>query len=360
MTRHISVRLYWHDAGWNGAICRDPKANTWCAAHEHIRFHRDIDEEVRCAGQHAQDCGVNPACETNIQAFSRRANKVAKRPPEWMSYAVKPVPFKLDPASSTLWPYADMWLEHGGHKPNDERRAIATEFVAGITPGESLVLFYVDERNPVLVDATGESRTRVLAGVSVVSDVGEIVEWNEPVHDETHMVWGIPFRHAWPDLGFRFPLQEVLAAVADPEERRKYVVPLDAGIRTDFRYGAGAVQIDRLAVVLERCLGALTRLGADGVLPGRDFERERKWLNEQLHRVWRERGPYPGLGAAFDGLGGTGGAELQARWVPEVVEAGGDPVGRLVAALEDPDGAEDSLEPWIDGIDASSPRLPSG
>lgn len=30
MTIHISARIAWHDSGWNGHICRDPKANTYC------------------------------------------------------------------------------------------------------------------------------------------------------------------------------------------------------------------------------------------------------------------------------------------------------------------------------------------
>jgi len=30
MTTHISVRLAWHDNGWNGSICREPKSNTYC------------------------------------------------------------------------------------------------------------------------------------------------------------------------------------------------------------------------------------------------------------------------------------------------------------------------------------------
>jgi exodeoxyribonuclease V alpha subunit len=26
MTVHISARVAWHDSGWNGRICQDPKA----------------------------------------------------------------------------------------------------------------------------------------------------------------------------------------------------------------------------------------------------------------------------------------------------------------------------------------------
>ena len=30
MAVNISVRLAWHADGWNGHICRDPKANVYC------------------------------------------------------------------------------------------------------------------------------------------------------------------------------------------------------------------------------------------------------------------------------------------------------------------------------------------
>ena len=28
--RHISVRVPWHDNGWNGSVCKDPRFNTAC------------------------------------------------------------------------------------------------------------------------------------------------------------------------------------------------------------------------------------------------------------------------------------------------------------------------------------------
>lgn len=30
MSVHISLRLAWHDDGWNGHVCKNPKANTHC------------------------------------------------------------------------------------------------------------------------------------------------------------------------------------------------------------------------------------------------------------------------------------------------------------------------------------------
>ena len=30
MTTVLSVRLAWHDNGWNGRVCSAPKSNTYC------------------------------------------------------------------------------------------------------------------------------------------------------------------------------------------------------------------------------------------------------------------------------------------------------------------------------------------
>ena len=30
MTVHMSARLAWHIDGWNGHVCKDPAANTYC------------------------------------------------------------------------------------------------------------------------------------------------------------------------------------------------------------------------------------------------------------------------------------------------------------------------------------------
>ena len=35
--RHISIRVPWHDDGWNGCICKKPQSNTACQALDRIR-----------------------------------------------------------------------------------------------------------------------------------------------------------------------------------------------------------------------------------------------------------------------------------------------------------------------------------
>jgi hypothetical protein len=127
---HVSVRLYWHDNGWDGAICRDPAANTWCEAHDHVRDHKSADESnENVRGKPVLEAGVPPGCEVSIQAFSRRRNEIRVWPPDWMTASgVNPVDLELDGVTTGMWPYEEMWTEDGGFKNNDERRAIAERF----------------------------------------------------------------------------------------------------------------------------------------------------------------------------------------------------------------------------------------
>jgi exodeoxyribonuclease V alpha subunit len=165
---HVSVRLFWRDNGWNGAICRDPAANVWCEAHEHERDHKspkEAQEGVR--GESPTVSGVYPGCEMSAQAFSRRGNVIRVSPPAWMaSDSVKPVEIDMDRFSAGMRPFENMWAEEGGFRPNDKRRAIAEVFFREVEEGRSLAFFYVDERNPLFAQDAERSPHRVLVGIS--------------------------------------------------------------------------------------------------------------------------------------------------------------------------------------------------
>ena len=56
MAKHISVRMAWHDNGWNGAICKNPKANTYCIGRfsypgDAISSNRDVHWEQSVCGK---------------------------------------------------------------------------------------------------------------------------------------------------------------------------------------------------------------------------------------------------------------------------------------------------------------------
>src|SRR5438552_13117402 len=70
VTTHLSVRLEWHDRGWDGRICDQPHLNTSCIVHEHIREQRDDDQErASSAVPLDQLPGWRPPCSRMTGAF---------------------------------------------------------------------------------------------------------------------------------------------------------------------------------------------------------------------------------------------------------------------------------------------------
>ncbi len=49
--RHISIRVPWHDNGWDGSVCKNPKANAACLVLDRIRDSRNDNQEGNNAGK---------------------------------------------------------------------------------------------------------------------------------------------------------------------------------------------------------------------------------------------------------------------------------------------------------------------
>ena len=62
--RHVSVRVPWHDRGWDGHVCQDPKGNTACLALNLIAALRDDEAEAQFAGTPFDklDGALRPPC----------------------------------------------------------------------------------------------------------------------------------------------------------------------------------------------------------------------------------------------------------------------------------------------------------
>ncbi|HEX4188213.1 MAG TPA: AAA family ATPase [Solirubrobacteraceae bacterium] len=277
----------------------------------------------------------------SFQAFSGRRNAITIWPPDWMAgQGVNPVEIAMDKYSSGMWPFENMWTEDGGFRKNDERREVAEAFFAEIEEEKSLVFFYVDERNPLFVEDGERSAHRVLVGISrVKSYEKDIHEWNETTRNgETNMVWSVPFRHSYPTDGIRLPVQAIERAVPDLDARSAYLVPLDGGLRTDFRYGSSRITSDRAVAVVERAIASLARLEKDGALET-SVAAELSWLNSVVLELWDDRGVYPGLPALLSVLGCSRAVEIARTVVAEIGVEGRDEAAAVFDALE---GAADS------------------
>jgi hypothetical protein len=57
--RHVSIRVPWHDQGWNGSVCNQPRRNTACLKLVNIAESKvEVDEEAM-RGRSLKD--VDPA-----------------------------------------------------------------------------------------------------------------------------------------------------------------------------------------------------------------------------------------------------------------------------------------------------------
>lgn len=48
---HITIRVPWHDHGWDGTVCKERRANTHCLILPRIGTAKKDDTEVACATQ---------------------------------------------------------------------------------------------------------------------------------------------------------------------------------------------------------------------------------------------------------------------------------------------------------------------
>ena len=77
---HITIRLAWHNNGWNGHICDEPEKNTYCIGRhsypgDYIKGSRDLEWELQ-SDVKGKPCGSLtsgiPACGFSINAFLLR------------------------------------------------------------------------------------------------------------------------------------------------------------------------------------------------------------------------------------------------------------------------------------------------
>src|SRR5258708_14459758 len=74
--RHLSVRVPWHDAGWDGTVCRSPRQNSSCLALNRIGATENEVTEEGYAGKPLSEVRAAdaPPC------FSERVNFLSPKP----------------------------------------------------------------------------------------------------------------------------------------------------------------------------------------------------------------------------------------------------------------------------------------
>ena len=369
---HLSIRVPWHDGGWAGTVCNCPAGNMACRVLPRIADEKDDDAETEVAGRSLADLPENqlPACKAERANFMAPFPiTVTKRHP----YAERnadshghflPTPYTMRPYAAPCVPFRWMLKDESeaiiarydlGFQPDREpdlgfrnnwiqdranQLVMLDTFFGAVRPEESLCFFYA--KDTPLSAATG----RVIVGVGLVRAVDDHVEYRYSTSNAPHrsVLWERNVVHSIrPDFkdGFLFPYQELMnlatARGLDPEQFLAFA-PGEAF--WSFSFASEHVSHDHAIAAVLSCVRALERI--ETVLPGR-WKRARAWLDRQLNRLWRMRGPYPGFGSALTAFLGDGGNlvayELAEHCATGTTDGNVDPWPAFERAMQAPETA---------------------
>ncbi len=330
--RHLSIRVPWHDNGWDGTVCKQPKLNEACLRLKNIANNKDDDIEHAVAGRSIQELMGQflPCCLTERSTFmaqfeyTRQAQHPYQKTSEKHSH-FDVTPFRQPPYSAACIPFRwmvsdameefrdeyniavdparepDLGFNTDWVQERDNQRALLDCFFGHIQPQESLCFFYAKQVPFV------ESFQRVLIGVGRVQHVGDPVEYKYTTRTPPlrSLLWERAVQHSIrPDFkdGFLLPYHAALAhAAADPDFDPAEIAALAPADRMiEFSYASEHVTYDGAIASLLACAAALHK--AKQHLKG-PWGRCLKWIDDRLGELWKMRGPCPGLGAALCAFG---------------------------------------------------------
>lgn len=373
--RHLSVRVPWHDAGWDGTVCRHPVGNASCLILKRVREQRNDTRELELAGQSwvDMDDADRPPCVVENAGFMlpREHSRTLRHAYVKSSPAhanLLPTPLRLRPYSTGATPFRWMlrenlslhaekygiridqeleeqadrlagfkssWVQNGGNQ-----RALLDTFFDSVVVNSSIVFLYA-KRTPL-----AEDTRRVIVGVGRVDSIGPAQEFAADGANQLHtMVWervvGHSIRPNFAD-GFLLPYHQLLELAAqDPSlDTSRFVAFSPDDHWDEFSYGAEHVGHDGAISALLNCAAALRECAT--VVTG-DWDSPQRWIDARLNEIWRMRGPYPGLGSALTAFGFEHG-NLIAFDIASIVKENEDPWITVEAAFDDPSLLKHGLE----------------
>ena len=335
--RHISIRVPWHDTGWDGRVCAAPRLNGSCLKLKRISEDRDDAAEETVAGRRLDELPQAkwPACAAERMGFMapfeyvRMANHPYNRGPETSHGHFKPTPLRHPTYSAAVVPFAWMLREAMGTLGEEHALDVQAErepdlgfktqwvqehlnqtalldcFAGHLKPEQSLCFFYA-KQVPFVEDAAGG---RILIGVGRVLHVGAAQEYAYTTKDLQgklrSMLWERMVRHSIrPDFkdGFLLPYHAAIARAAeDAEFDPAEITALSPADRLlEFSHASQLVSHDGAIASLLACAESLRK--ATGVLLG-PWDQCLQWIDARLGELWTARGPCPGLGAALSAFG---------------------------------------------------------
>lgn len=324
MTIHISARMAWHDYGWNGCVCRNPKENTYCTGlfsfpGDLIAERRNLQLEELIAGKPVNELSnFYIPCLASVNAFSPFPIPAQMPPPKWFTDNTSPRTWTIPPYTICTWPYEEVYKEEVLNTETKypkydpiKRRTAVNEYFSKITPSKSLIFYYANYSNPF---SENEQQKYVIIGMSRIKSIGEEITWTDQSEEMERRygpnVWMRNITSNYPTEGLRIPYY----AYMDQPKVLERILFVPENPRA-FKYASRHITDDGALALIEQMaeiVGVLIEIGDNH----ENWPLRLTWLSSLMAELWQSRGLYPGLLRVLDYLKFSEGIEYATKQIP--------------------------------------------
>jgi ATP-dependent exoDNAse (exonuclease V) alpha subunit len=324
MAQHITIRVPWHDNGWNGEVCKEPSNNNSCLRLKNIHENKNdmvedeicgkcmagLEDKVPCISEGAVFMSHVELCKTVIHPYKKSNPKthghfmetdityppysLTARPFAWLmktniEYYSEIYNIQYNPANEPILNWETIWVQDANN-----HRAIFDYFYQNIIPNESLCIVY-SKQVPFVEDSR-----RVVIGMGHIKSIVPAIEHahtdEKPLRSLT---WETMICHSIRDNhedGFVIPYQQMMEYAEKHLEfdMKDITVFAPDDAFEEFSYATEHVGHDAVIEVIMSCIKAFQIINN---CLDEDYSNVISWLNERLAETWEDRGAFPGLGA---------------------------------------------------------------
>ena len=392
--RHLSVRVPWHDAGWDGTVCKFPRRNASCLALNRIGAAKDDALDEKYAGERLDNVpprNAPPCFEERVNFLSPRAQQrmahfaysdtiadhshFCDTPFRHPAYSAAATPFgwllkeracgkdwkkgRIDSQSLAerygiearpeYEPEEPGWLKERPWIQGDRnQKALLNAFFDALQPERSLVFVYA-KRTPL-----SDDEQWIIIGVGRVTSKDGIEEWDydPPNHKGLRSyLWERSVCHSIrPDGsdGVLLPYHDLLRRCDADEtfDPTAFMAFVPTEYRQEFSYASEHVSSATAIAVL---LAVKAALAGYAERFGGDWSNQLKWIDQRYGELVTLRGPYPGLGAVLCAMGADHGYQLAFHCWDKAGE-NGDPWSVLATMVKNPKGLPADIKAQVTSV----------
>lgn len=320
--RHFTLRVAWHDSGWNGHICKDPEGNRYCSGYhsllsERLRIDKakNINEEIKFAGKPIDEIGYVPPCYWSANINGQKPFTVEHYNPA--AKELTKIPEILQPSSIFSWPFAlsfnrtkkQMAVE-GAYPMNLDKVRIPL-FREKIKKRKSIAFLYSKFSNPF----TEEERQYLVIGAALIADKGDLHSFSPMEAIEAKRKKQFPKNKNFPVINWTMqfmldteskvmmPYHEYLDnanTIVDSELKQRSLDKIKVAVTEPelthcFKYVAMDMDDDSAIYILSKMRQKLLECKNDGVIEPEEMNRRINQVDQLSRHCWENRGYFPGF-----------------------------------------------------------------